>query len=618
MRFLFGLLAAFALLFAAAPGASAQDSDAPPGALPHWLPTEDWVYQHWLPFDEERLYRLLRADRGAIWRHLRDDAAHDLEQLARERGFTPRQLARRLVATRRATPRMRRVLQSRALRVLTQGHMSQHILFHSLHQTAVPRASRRIFGTPNQEFLQLRRAETSPLQIGRLHGRTTAQMHVRAIGELRAMARRGVRTGSMSRHQARLLLDRQIRQIPRWLGQSRYNGPPPTIGPKKALLPPADYANNPSISDDGKVVIWDAYRAKIPEARTRGEIVVRGAHVDEGTTFTVAGRSSIGLPSSAYNAALSADGAAVAYEQAEGNLNFAKRYGEMRVKLRELPGAIGLQVSHPRGVEGPSRTAYNPSVSGDGQRVLFEATDARDGGSTNGLWLADRRTGATRRLAGGSVFEPRITDDGDAIVFTTASGRVQHRDVDTEHTTLVSRGPAGPANAEAAEPTASADGSIVAFTSRATNLGAPGGQSRVYVRDGSTTTAISGADVFAFEPSISSDGRFVAYAARPRARAGRRAEVRLYDRFTATTTVISRGGYASEPAVDADGRRVVFTSTAPAPGKPKDLPGVFLHDVDTNTTRLLSSHAPVAAQGAPRPDPRPLLCPLARGHALAR
>ena len=49
--------------------------------------------------------------------------------------------------------------------------------------------------------------------------------------------------------------------------------------------PPTDYASNPSISDDGRVVVWDAYRAKIPEARTRGEIVVRGAHVDEGTTL---------------------------------------------------------------------------------------------------------------------------------------------------------------------------------------------------------------------------------------------------------------------------------------------------------------------------------------------
>src|SRR5687768_17180398 len=139
------LLAVVAVLLLCPATAAAQDSDAPPGALPHWLPTEEWVYQHWLPFDEGRLYRVLRADRGAIWRHLRDDAAHDLEQLARARGLSPRALARRLV------PSGDPVLTDRAFRVVTQGHLSQHILFHSLHQTAVPDASRHIFGAPNED-----------------------------------------------------------------------------------------------------------------------------------------------------------------------------------------------------------------------------------------------------------------------------------------------------------------------------------------------------------------------------------------------------------------------------------------------------------------------------------
>src|SRR5687768_2583629 len=187
------LLAVVAVLLLCPATAAAQDSDAPPGALAHWLPTEEWVYQHWLPFDEGRLYRLLGADRGAIWRHLRDDAAHDLEQLAERRGLTARQLARRLV------PSGDRTLRSRAYRVLTQGHLSQHIVFHSLHQTAVPKASRYIFGAPNERFLALRRAEHSPLQIGRLHGRNAAQMHARAVGVLRARARKGVRLGAMSR-----------------------------------------------------------------------------------------------------------------------------------------------------------------------------------------------------------------------------------------------------------------------------------------------------------------------------------------------------------------------------------------------------------------------------------
>ena len=607
------VIAAIAFAAAAAP-AHAQDSDAPAGALPHWLPSEEWVYQHWLPFDEGRLYRLLHADRGAIWRHLRDDAAHDLEQLAHARGLTPRVLARRLVAPREGSERHRRLLARRAYRVITQGHLSQHIIFHSLHQTAVPRASRFVFGIRNADFLALRRAEVSPLDIGRLHGRTTAQMHRRAIGALRSMARRGVAAGAMTRRQARLLLDRQVRQVPRWLGQSRYNGPPKTIGPKKAALPPADFANHPSISDDGRVVVWDAYRAKIPEARSRGEITVRGAHVDEGTTFTVAGRTAPGMPGSAYNAALAAGGEAVAYERSEGNLNFAKRYGEMRVNLRELPGLRPMGISHPDGVSGPSRTAYNPSVSADGRLVAFEATD----GDRNGLWVVDRATGREWRLRSGATYEPEITDDGRAVVFTDGGGRVRLHALASGAETLVSRGLAGPGNAEAAEPSASADGGVVAFTSRASNLGAPGRQMRVFVRAGDRVEVVSGARAFASQPTVSADGRFVAYAARPRARAARRSEIRVFDRLTARTTTISRGGFATEPAVSRDGLRVVFTSTARSVGKPAGIPGVFLHDVETGATRLLSSHAAVAAVGAPPArDARPVLCPLARGHALA-
>lgn len=90
------------LALLAAPAAHAQDSDAPEGALGHWLPTETWVYEHWLPYDEGRLYELLDVDRGDVWRHLRDDAARNLAQLGRRAGYTPERLALALTEPRRA------------------------------------------------------------------------------------------------------------------------------------------------------------------------------------------------------------------------------------------------------------------------------------------------------------------------------------------------------------------------------------------------------------------------------------------------------------------------------------------------------------------------------------
>ena len=94
-------LLALGVAFAVVPDdAMAQDSLAPEGALPHWIPNDDWVYEHWLPYDETRLYRLLGTDRGGIWRYLRDDAVHDLAQLAHKRGMSAGELADRLVAPR--------------------------------------------------------------------------------------------------------------------------------------------------------------------------------------------------------------------------------------------------------------------------------------------------------------------------------------------------------------------------------------------------------------------------------------------------------------------------------------------------------------------------------------
>ena len=201
------LLAAF-LAAVAAPAAAAQtqlpakpqtaslDSDAPPGSPPHWLPSEQWVMQHWLPYDERRLYRLLGVTRGDIWRLLRDDT-RTIAQLAQRRGWEPQTLARALVAPWRGhlrDPARLAVLQSRALRTLTQGHLSQHIFFHSLHQNAIPDNAPAIFGTTSRsEFQQLRRSELSPLQICRLNGFSRAHAQGTAERTLQGRPRRARR-----------------------------------------------------------------------------------------------------------------------------------------------------------------------------------------------------------------------------------------------------------------------------------------------------------------------------------------------------------------------------------------------------------------------------------------
>ena len=161
--------------------------------------------QHWLPFDERRLYRLLRVDRGTIWRHLRDDT-RNLAGLAEARGWNPDELATALAEPwegKLREPARLAVLRRRALRVLTQGHLSQHMLFHSLHQDAIPDNAPAIFGVGSRaEFAALRRSELSPLMICRLNGRSRGHAQQTATKTLTAMAELGVEGQAIPARQA--------------------------------------------------------------------------------------------------------------------------------------------------------------------------------------------------------------------------------------------------------------------------------------------------------------------------------------------------------------------------------------------------------------------------------
>ena len=621
------------------------DSEAPVTAPAHWLPPEDWVYNHWLPYDEGRLYELLGVTRGAIWRQLRDDR-HNLAQLAGRHGWPdPAKLAAALVAPRKGevSKTTFATLRSRAKRTITQGHLSQHLLFHSLHQFSIPSEAPAIFGVTDAEFRALRRAEQSPLEIGRLRGRSPSRIQALSAAVLRERVRFGTRTGAMSARQGRLLLRRQISQLPRWLAQVRYNGPPPThLG--KLTRKPRNFAANPALSGTGGRIVFEGYEQKLPLALKRGEIsvltrAIRVAAAPE----NVSARPGRRTPRSAYNPTVSADGRRVAYESAEGNLNFAKRYGQIRVFVSDLKTGRTAAMPMPRVRAGVSLSGYNPVISADGRHVAYQAqrrggqsavyvTELRSGRST----LASRGARSAPRADDG-VYDPAISGDGRLVAFTTAAsnlgggalhGRTQVfvRDLKTRTTTLVSRasGARGAvANDYSADPAVSRDGRRVAFSSAARNLGAANRGSRVYVRDLRThrTRAVSGADGFAIEPSISADGAVVAYTSIADGMSrvivsdvrGGTAE-RLASRGDGRAGAAADRG-SSDATISSDGRRVAFTSAATnlAAGKPDDRRGVFVRDLRAETTTLVSPPAPkaalTAAAAAKVPAPGPNASP---------
>lgn len=196
-------------------GASAADSHAPHGARLDWLPTSEWVMSAWMPFDEARLDAVVKTDHDQLVTWL--DDRRTLLQLARAhgvRGSAPA-LAHRLVAPRlpHVSRAMRPVLERRARDMLTQAHLSRHVIFHVFHTPAIPDHARGIFGMSPRRFRALRDSGLSPVAIGAKAHRSAAHVRGALWSLLVTRAHRGVASGSMSHTEAAHLLDEQRDQL---------------------------------------------------------------------------------------------------------------------------------------------------------------------------------------------------------------------------------------------------------------------------------------------------------------------------------------------------------------------------------------------------------------------
>lgn len=220
-RILLPLLALAAFLLPVA-AASAADTHAPKGARLDWLPSDEWVMSSWLPFDEARLDVVVHTNHDELVTWLDDHRT--LLQLARANGVpgSARQIAHALIAPRPAhvRPAMRPVLQARAETVLTQAHLSRHVIFHVFHTPAIPATARAVFGVSPAQFRTLRDRAMTPLTIGARGGKSAAHVRGALWALLVQRARRGVATGSMSSAEAAHLLAEQKAQLPLYVGRA--------------------------------------------------------------------------------------------------------------------------------------------------------------------------------------------------------------------------------------------------------------------------------------------------------------------------------------------------------------------------------------------------------------
>jgi Tol biopolymer transport system component len=185
-----------------------------------------------------------------------------------------------------------------------------------------------------------------------------------------------------------------------------------------------------------------------------------------------------------------------------------------------------------------------PVISRGGRYVAFTSWVLGETADTSmsDVFMYDRQTGATTKVSvdssgvqgNGWSDGPAISDDGRYIVFhsdasnlvagdTNAAGDIFVRDLQTGILERVSIATGGSqADSGSSDPSISADGRIVVFSSNATNLvsGDSNGKSDIFVRDrttGVTTRASvnsSGveANLGASDASISGNGRFVSFS----------------------------------------------------------------------------------------------------------
>jgi len=227
---------------------------------------------------------------------------------------------------------------------------------------------------------------------------------------------------------------------------------------------------------------------------------------------------------------------------------------------------------------------------------------------------------------------PSISEDGRHVAFVSYASNLVSGDTNGEYdvfvhdrqtgeTARVSVDSAGnQANGSSGEPSLSADGRYVAFTSHASNLvpGDTNGKQDIFVHDrltGETTRASvdsagNQANGESHEPAISADGRYVAFNSQafnlvPGDPYGIN-DIFVHDRQTNETTRVSvdslgnrANGFSSSPAISADGHYVAFTSYASnlVPGDTNSCeaylePGrcidVFVHDRQSGETTRVS------------------------------
>lgn len=253
-------------------------------------------------------------------------------------------------------------------------------------------------------------------------------------------------------------------------------------------------AGAPAISSDGRYVAFVSESGDLVMGDANGAADVFVRDIMAGRTVLVSrsirGTSGAG---SSLQPAISADGRYVAFTSSADDLVEDDTNGSLDVFVHDLRTGVTVLVSRGTNGELANHDSFSPSLSADGRFVAFSSLATNlDPGDTNpspDVYMHDRLTGRTvlvsagsdGRSAGSPSGQPSISADGRLIAFTTLASLspedgndvtdVYVHDMDNGENHLVSKSADGSAgNAPSHGPSISADGAVVAFTSDADNL----------------------------------------------------------------------------------------------------------------------------------------------------
>lgn len=265
----------------------------------------------------------------------------------------------------------------------------------------------------------------------------------------------------------------------------------------------------PVISGDGKTVAFESNSSNLVENDKNGfrDVFVWHAATDKIQTVSV-GRNGIAADAESYEASVSGDGNLVAFTSAAGNISaIEKGVSNNNVFIHDLLLDTTIMISiDPKAKKGGGGS--RPSISINGSRVAFyshAATLVSD--DNNGLWdifLWEKKSKTLKRVSltsdhkernqgnesANRIVAPSISGNGRYIAYSTTATNMVHDDVNnfqdvfvydsfTDSTIMVSNSNDGKQGngdspiGQGEKVAITFDGSLVAFSTNASNLGVP-------------------------------------------------------------------------------------------------------------------------------------------------